>query len=83
MHGRLGSATLSQLAFPWGSNPNFPWEKSSRDEKGVYLLMVFYSDSSGKGGVLYPGHWEGWHFINIALGMVAFYKHSTGKGGIL
>ena len=25
---RLGSATLSQLAFPEESNPNFPWEKS-------------------------------------------------------
>ena len=28
MHCRLGSATLSQLAFPMESNPNFPWEKS-------------------------------------------------------
>ena len=28
MHCRLGSATLSQLAFPGESNPNFPWEKS-------------------------------------------------------
>ena len=28
MHSRLGSATLSQLAFPGESNPNFPWEKS-------------------------------------------------------
>ena len=28
MHRRLGSATLSQLAFPGESNPNFPWEKS-------------------------------------------------------
>ena len=28
MHRRLGSATLSQLAFPWESNPNFRWEKS-------------------------------------------------------
>ena len=27
-HRRLGSATLSQLTFPGGSNPNFPWEKS-------------------------------------------------------
>ena len=28
MHRRLGSATLSQLAFPGEDNPNFPWEKS-------------------------------------------------------
>ena len=26
MHRRLGSATLSQLAFPGEGNPNFPWE---------------------------------------------------------
>ena len=28
MHRRVGSATLSQLAFPWESNPNFAWGKS-------------------------------------------------------
>ena len=28
MHPRLGSLTLSQLAFPGEGNPNFPWEKS-------------------------------------------------------
>ena len=28
MHRRLGSATLSQLAFSRESDPNFPWEKS-------------------------------------------------------
>ena len=27
MHRRLGSATLSQLAFPREGNPNFPWQK--------------------------------------------------------
>ena len=27
MHPRLGSATLSQLAFPVEGNPNFPWVK--------------------------------------------------------
>ena len=27
MHRRLGSATLSQLAFPGESNSKFPWEK--------------------------------------------------------
>ena len=27
MHRKLCSATLSQLAFPWEGNPNFPWEK--------------------------------------------------------
>ena len=28
MHHRLGSATLSQLAFLRESNQNFPWEKT-------------------------------------------------------
>ena len=31
MHRRLGSATLSQLAFPGERDPNFPWEKSHCD----------------------------------------------------
>ena len=31
IHSRLGSATLSQLAFPGESNPNFIWEKSHWD----------------------------------------------------
>ena len=35
MHRRLGSATLSQLAFPGEGNPNFPWEKSHWDNKVV------------------------------------------------
>ena len=35
MHRRLGSATLSQLAFPRESNPNFPWEKSHWDNTAV------------------------------------------------
>ena len=29
MHRMLCSSTLSQLAFPGESNPNFPWEKSN------------------------------------------------------
>ena len=33
MHRRLGSATLSQLAFYWESNPDFSWEKSVWDFK--------------------------------------------------
>ena len=28
MHPRLGSATLSQLAFSGEGNPNIPWQKS-------------------------------------------------------
>ena len=32
---RLGSATLSQLAFPGEDNPNFPWEKSHWDYTAV------------------------------------------------
>ena len=35
MHRRLGSATLSQLAFPRKGNPNFPWEKSFWDNTVV------------------------------------------------
>ena len=35
MHHRLGSATLSQLAFPRESNLNFPWEKSHLDNTVV------------------------------------------------
>ena len=35
MHCRLSSATLSQLAFPREANPNFPWEKSHRDDTVV------------------------------------------------
>ena len=31
MHRRLGSTTLSQLAFSGEGNPNFPWEKSHWD----------------------------------------------------
>ena len=35
MHSRLSSVTLSQLAFPGESNPNFPWEKSHWDNTVV------------------------------------------------
>ena len=35
MHTGLGSATLSQLAFPREGNPNFPWEKSPWDNTVV------------------------------------------------
>ena len=31
MHPRLGSLTLSQLAFPGEGNPNFTWEKFHGD----------------------------------------------------
>ena len=34
-HDRLGSATLSQLAFPGESSPNFPWGKSHWDNTVV------------------------------------------------
>ena len=33
--GGLGSATLSQLAFPEEGSPNFPWEKSHWDNTVV------------------------------------------------
>ena len=35
MHHRLGPATLSQLAFPRESKPNFPWEIFQRDDTAV------------------------------------------------
>ena len=35
MHCRLGSAILSQLAFPGEGNPNFPWEESDWDKTVV------------------------------------------------
>ena len=35
MHHKLGSATLSQLAFLCESHPNFPWEKSQWDNTVV------------------------------------------------
>ena len=40
MHCRLGSATLSQLAFPGESNPNFPWEKSPNVEQCKRLVCT-------------------------------------------
>ena len=56
MHRRLGSATLSQLAFPGENNPNFPWEKShwdntvvkskSRGEAGQYCAAQVFRDCS-------------------------------------
>ena len=35
MHLKLGSVTLSQLAFPREGHPNFPWEKSHWDNTVV------------------------------------------------
>ena len=40
MHSRLGSASLSQLAFPTESNPNLPQEKFHSD-KTVLKSKVF------------------------------------------
>ena len=34
-HRKLCNATLSQLAYPGEGNPNFPWEKSHRDNTVV------------------------------------------------
>ena len=41
MHRSLGSATLSQLAFPQEGNPNFLWEKFHRDNT-VAKVLFFY-----------------------------------------
>ena len=40
MHRRLGSATLSQLAFPGDGNPIFPWKKSHWDNTVVKKKKV-------------------------------------------
>ena len=39
MHGRLGSATLLQLAFPGEGNPNFNWKKSHWENTGVKSIV--------------------------------------------
>ena len=36
MHLRLGSTTLSQLAFPGESNPNFAWTKCEWDKTVIF-----------------------------------------------
>ena len=45
MHWRLGSAALSQLAFPGESNQNFPWEKSHWDNTVVKSEKVTVTKS--------------------------------------
>ena len=52
MHRRLGIATLSQLAFPEESGPNFPLQKSQRNNTVI----------TGKSGLLI-----GWGFRVIAF----------------
>ena len=42
MHRRLGSATLSQLAFPGEGNPNFLWEKSHWDNTVVKSFVCLF-----------------------------------------
>ena len=51
MYRQLGSATLSQLAFPWESNPNFSWETCKWDNTVVIkkkLKEGFLDNSEGK-----------------------------------
>ena len=43
-HRRLGSATLSQLAFPGESNTNFAWEKFQWDN--TVVKKIFLEDYS-------------------------------------
>ena len=40
MHCRFDSVTLLQLAFPGEGNPNFPWEKSYRDNTFVKMQRI-------------------------------------------
>ena len=54
MHRRLGSATLSQTAFPREVNPNFSWDKShwdntvvkSKNKKQKNLRRTMISDKN-------------------------------------
>ena len=41
MHPRLGSVTLSQVAFPGEGNPNFSWKKFHWDNTVVKNLGFF------------------------------------------
>ena len=42
MHSRLGSATLSQLAFPEECSPNFTWKKLHWDNTVVKKKKKFH-----------------------------------------
>ena len=48
MHRKLGSATLSQLAFPGKSNPNFSWEKSYWDNTVEKKFCFVWKKVSGR-----------------------------------
>ena len=48
MHRRLGSVTLSQLAFPGESNLNFPWEKSHWQNTFVKSFQKFKKEVKSK-----------------------------------
>ena len=71
MHPRLGSATLSQLAFSGEGNPNIPWQKSHweitvvkvKKKKGKYICNDQYR-TVGAAGL--PVVWRGKKF-NVAI----------------
>ena len=42
MQRKLSSVTLSQLAFPVESNPNFPWDKFPWDSLVCFLFLLFF-----------------------------------------
>ena len=64
LHRRLGSATLSQMAFPRESNPSFSWEKSEWDN-----TVVTTTTKSRASGVSY-----------ISRGCLALEILSRGEG---
>ena len=53
MHRRLGSATLSQLAFPWGRQPEIPMGKKSYRDNTVVKSKSKYEVIPGCG--ILPG----------------------------
>ena len=92
MHSELGSATLSQLAFPRESNPNFPREKSHWDDtvvKGEKFIAninnVFVSQdlhllNSSTRGALHQQHHD-LHFVSLPLSAKAHFCDSQVQCG--
>ena len=53
MHRRLGSATLSQLAFPGEGHPNFPWETNHWGKNSCKKFCFFKVEATRLQSKLY------------------------------